>query len=96
MMPPGDFWRALDGLLRPLGDLSGASWGPKRRQKPPREHKLAEKDPKSSAGGTEKPQRGSEKGPRRPPNGAKRTPRDVAESVGSENSTNLKNDDPLE
>ena len=23
-------WRALDGLLTPLGDLSGASWGPRR------------------------------------------------------------------
>ena len=83
-------------LLRPLGDLSGASWGPRRRKKPPRERKLPKETPKRSAGDPEKPQRASQKGPRRPPNGAKRTPRDVAESVGSENSTNLKNDDPLE
>ena len=52
--------------------------------------------PKRSAGDPEKPKRSSKKGRRRPPNGAKRTPRDVAESVGSENNTNLQNDDPLD
>ena len=83
-------------LLRPLGDLSGASWGPRRRKNHPENANWPKETPKSSAGDPEKPQRRSEKGPRRAPNGAKRTPRDVAESVGSENSTNLKNDGFLE
>ena len=62
----------------------------------PENANLPKETPKRSAGDPEKPQRASQKGPRRPPNGAKRTPRDVAESVGSENDKNLKNDDALD
>ena len=89
-MPPGGLWRALKDFLGASRAHPGAQDVAKNH---PENANWPKETPKRSAGDPEQPQGASQKVPRRPPNGAKRTPGDVAESVGRENNTNLKNDD---